>query len=59
MPILFAVAVGVPMPDGSVNRLGTMALGLVTLFTILGGELGWRGFLQDALRLSLLSEGTC
>jgi membrane protease YdiL (CAAX protease family) len=38
------------MPDGSINRLGTVALGLVTLFTILGEELGWRGFLQDALR---------
>ena len=50
VPILFAVAVGVPMPDGSINRLGTVALGLVTLFTILGEELGWRGFLQDALR---------
>ncbi|MDT4898108.1 MAG: protease family protein [Acidobacteriota bacterium] len=50
VPILFAVIVGMPMPDGSVNRLGTLALGLVTLFTILGEELGWRGFLQDALR---------
>jgi hypothetical protein len=50
VPILFAVAVGVPMPDGSINRLGTVALGLVTLLTILGEELGWRGFLQDALR---------
>ena len=50
VPILIAVAVGVPMPDGSVNRFGTVALGLVTLFTMLGEELGWRGFLQDALR---------
>jgi CAAX protease family protein len=50
VPILFAVAAGVPMPDGSVNRPGTVALGLVMLFTILGEELGWRGFLQDALR---------
>ncbi|HEX8773130.1 MAG TPA: CPBP family intramembrane glutamic endopeptidase [Pyrinomonadaceae bacterium] len=50
VPILFAVAVGVPMPDGSINRLGTLALGLVTLLTILGEELGWRWFLQDALR---------
>jgi len=50
VPILFAVIAGVPMPDGSVNRLGTVALGFVTLFTMLGEELGWRGFLQDALR---------
>jgi membrane protease YdiL (CAAX protease family) len=50
VPILFAVVAGVPMPDGSVNRFGTVALGLVTLFTMLGEELGWRGFLQDALR---------
>lgn len=50
VPILFAVVVGVPMPDGSINRLATVALGLVTLFTMLGEELGWRGFLQDALR---------
>lgn len=50
VPIIFALIVGVPMPDGSVNRLGTMALGVVTLFTMLGEELGWRGFLQDALR---------
>jgi membrane protease YdiL (CAAX protease family) len=50
VPILIAAAVGVPMPDGSVNRLGTVALGMVTLLTVLGEELGWRGFLQDALR---------
>ena len=50
VPILLAIIVGMSMPDGSVNRLGTVALGLVTLFTILGEELGWRGFLQDALR---------
>ena len=50
VPILFAALVGVPMPDGSVNRLSTVGLGLVTLLTILGEELGWRGFLQDALR---------
>lgn len=50
VPMLLAVIIGIPMPDGSVNRLGTVALGLVTLFTILGEELGWRGFLQDALR---------
>jgi hypothetical protein len=50
VPILFAVAVGMPMPDGSVNRLATVGLGFATLFTILGEELGWRGFLQDALR---------
>jgi len=57
VPILFAAGVGVPMPDGSINRLGTVALGLVTLFTILGEELGWRGFLQDALRpLTLLKR---
>ncbi len=50
VPILFAFVMGVPMPDGSVNRLSIVALGIVTLFTILGEELGWRGFLQDALR---------
>lgn len=50
VPILIAAAVGVPMPDGSINRLATVGLGLVTLFTVLGEELGWRGFLQDALR---------
>lgn len=49
VPILLAVLVGVPMPDGSVNRLGAIALGFVTLLTVLGEELGWRGFLQDAL----------
>ena len=31
-------------------RLFPLLLGFVAVFTILGEELGWRGFLQDALR---------
>ena len=58
VPILLAVLVGVPMPDGSVNRLGAMALGFVTLLTVLGEELGWRGFCRTLCFQSLRARGT-
>jgi hypothetical protein len=50
MPIIIAAIVGMPLPDGTVNRPLVLGLGLVTMFTVMGEELGWRGFLQDALR---------
>ncbi|HUQ99199.1 MAG TPA: CPBP family intramembrane glutamic endopeptidase [Gemmatimonadaceae bacterium] len=50
VPIFIAAIVGMPLPNGSVNRAAVLGLGLVTMFTVMGEELGWRGFLQDALR---------
>jgi hypothetical protein len=50
VPIGIAAAVGLPLPDGSVNRLAIFGLGLATMLTVMGEELGWRGFLQDSLR---------
>lgn len=50
VPIAAAAALGMPLPDGTVNRPAVLGLGLATMFTVLGEELGWRGFLQDALR---------
>jgi membrane protease YdiL (CAAX protease family) len=50
LPILLLATAGVESPDGSVNHALPLLIGVVGLFNILGEELGWRGFLQDALR---------
>lgn len=50
MPMLGLVAVGMEFPDGSVSHLIPLIMGSVAWLIILGEELGWRGFLQDALR---------
>jgi membrane protease YdiL (CAAX protease family) len=46
---MLAVA-GVQFPDGSVSHALPLLFGIIGMFNILGEELGWRGFLQDALR---------
>ncbi len=51
-PLVALAAVGTRMPEmgpGTVHGL-VLALAVVGLINILGEELGWRGFLQDALR---------
>lgn len=48
--MLGLVAVGMEFPDGSVSHLIPLIMGAVAWLIILGEELGWRGFLQDALR---------
>lgn len=59
VPILFAVIIGVPMPDGSVNRSGTGALGLVTLFTILARNWVGAGFFKTLFAPSRRLKGMC
>jgi membrane protease YdiL (CAAX protease family) len=52
VPMLALAAVGIHMPEmgqGIVHTL-VIALAVVGLINVLGEELGWRGFLQDALR---------
>jgi membrane protease YdiL (CAAX protease family) len=49
VPLCAVAAVYVPLMGPSVIA-PTLLVGVVGLFNILGEELGWRGFLQDALR---------
>ena len=51
VPQLALAVVGLPMPEmgGTVHGLA-LVVGVVGLINVLGEELGWRGFLQDALR---------
>jgi len=50
-PQLALAIVGLPMPElgGTVHALALL-VAVVGLINVLGEELGWRGFLQDALR---------
>lgn len=50
IPMLGLVALGMEFPDGTVSRIIPLMMGFVAWLIILGEELGWRGFLQDALR---------
>ena len=50
VPLLALAAAGAPNREGIPPHLFPLALGIMAVFTILGEELGWRGFLQDALR---------
>lgn len=51
LPMLALAAVGVHLPEmgGRVHAF-VAVLALISLVNVLGEELGWRGFLQDALR---------
>jgi len=49
VPLCAVAAVYVPL-GGPLVIAVTLVVGVVGLFNILGEELGWRGFLQDALR---------
>ncbi|QBB69229.1 CPBP family intramembrane metalloprotease [Pseudolysobacter antarcticus] len=51
LPMLGLAVIGVPVgEDGQVSHVFVGLLAVLSLFNILGEELGWRGFLQDALR---------
>lgn len=50
LPMLGLVTIGMEFPDGTVSHLIPLVMGFVAWLIILGEELGWRGFLQDALR---------
>ena len=52
LPMFALAAVGIHMPEmgpGVVHAM-VMLIAIVGLINIMGEELGWRGFLQDALR---------
>jgi membrane protease YdiL (CAAX protease family) len=51
VPQLALAIVGLPMPElGGTVHAFALAVAVVGLINVLGEELGWRGFLQDALR---------
>lgn len=52
VPIIALAAAGIPMQEGDGHRVHALVLliGVVAFLNSLGEELGWRGFLQDALR---------
>ena len=49
-PLAVLAAVGGEGMEGMSGRIAPAVMGIISFFTIFGEELGWRGFLQDALR---------
>lgn len=49
-PFILLAILGGKTFDGSISHTEPLLISLFAVFSILGEELGWRGFLQDALR---------
>lgn len=49
-PLLLLAALGVKDEQGHYSHTFPLQLSVLAVFTVLGEEVGWRGFLQDAVR---------